>query len=112
MKKSFLLLLFFFTATNLTQAQNNASIKGIITDSLTNKPLGFSTVAIVSATDTSLIAYTVTKDDGTFQLSRLPISRALRLIVNYVGYNTFRMDLTLKPGLRFWKNSTPWEGFG
>jgi hypothetical protein len=100
MKKSFLLLLFFFTATNLTHAQNNASIKGIIIDSLTNKPLGFSTVAIVSATDTSLIAYTVTKDDGTFQLSRLPISRALKLIVNYVGYNTFRMDLTLKPGLR------------
>jgi hypothetical protein len=100
MKKFFLLLIVFFTATIFTKAQNSASIKGIITDSLTNKPLGFSTVAVVNATDTSLIAYTVTKDDGTFQLSRLPISRAFKLIVNYIGYNTFRMDLTLKPGLR------------
>ncbi|MEJ7559892.1 MAG: TonB-dependent receptor [Pedobacter sp.] len=100
MKKFFLLLLVFFAATIVTYAQNTASIKGIITDSLTKKPLGFSTVAVVNATDTSLIAYTVTKDDGTFQLSRLPIAHAFKLIVTYVGYNTFRMDLTLKPGLR------------
>jgi hypothetical protein len=100
MKNCFLLLFVFFLAPFFTYGQNSASIKGIITDSLTKKPLGFSTVAVVNAADTSLIAYTVTKDDGTFQLSRLPIARAFKLIVTYVGYNTFRMDLTLRPGLR------------
>jgi len=99
MKNYFLLLLFFSAVSTITFAQNTASIKGLITDSLTKKPLGFSTVAVVNASDTALITYTVTKDDGTFQLSRLPVSRALKLIVTYVGYNTFRKDLLLKPGM-------------
>ncbi|MEJ7559631.1 MAG: TonB-dependent receptor [Pedobacter sp.] len=99
MKNISLLLFLCFAATSFSYAQNTASIKGIITDSLTKKPLGFSTVAVVNASDTSLVSYTVTKDDGTFQLSRLPVSRALKLIVTYVGYNTFRKDLDLKPGM-------------
>ena len=70
-----------FIATSFaTFAQNTASIKGTIIDSLTKKPLGLSTVAIVNARDTSLVSYTVTKDDGTFMLSRLPVSRELKLI--------------------------------
>ncbi|MES2829761.1 MAG: TonB-dependent receptor [Bacteroidota bacterium] len=98
--KFFLLLpLLICAAFTTTSAQNIASIKGTITDSLTKKPLGFSTVAIVNAKDTSLISYTVTKDDGSFQLARLPIAISVKLIVTYVGYNTFRKDLNLKPGL-------------
>ncbi|MGY4385442.1 hypothetical protein ACVWYN_002482 [Pedobacter sp. UYP24] len=99
MKNFFLLLLLSITTSAVTFAQNSASIKGVITDSLSKKPLGFSTVAVVNAIDTSLISYTVTKDDGTFMLSRLPTSRSLKLIVTYVGYNTFRQEITLKPGL-------------
>jgi hypothetical protein len=92
-------LLLLFALSSAAFAQNTASIKGLITDSLTKKPLGFSTVAVVNAQDTSLVSYTVTKDDGTFQLSRLPVGRALKLIVTYVGFNTFRRDLNLKPGV-------------
>jgi uncharacterized protein YkwD len=98
MKNTLLMLFLCLAATSLSRAQNSASIKGIITDSLTKKPMGFSTVAVVNARDTSLVSYTVTKDDGSFQLSRLPITRALRLIVTYVGYNTYRQDLNLKSG--------------
>ncbi|RZK98240.1 MAG: TonB-dependent receptor, partial [Pedobacter sp.] len=86
-------------ASFLSYAQNTASIKGIITDSATKKSLGLSTVAVVNALDTSLVSYTVTKDDGSFQLSRLPTSRALKLIVSYVGYDTYRQELNLKPGM-------------
>ncbi|MEJ2880135.1 TonB-dependent receptor [Pedobacter sp. GR22-6] len=99
MKKFYLLVLLCCTTFTITLAQNTASIKGKITDSLSKKPLGLSTVAVVNAGDTSLVSYTVTKDDGTFLLSRLPIARSLKLIVTYVGFNTFRKDLELKPGL-------------
>lgn len=98
MKFFLLSLLLFLTTSSITFAQNTASIKGIVTDSLSKKPLGFSTVAVVNARDTSLVSYTVTRDDGTFQLSRLPVGRALKLIVTYVGFSTFRQDLNLKPG--------------
>jgi len=99
MKNTSLLLFLCFVATSFSYGQNTASIKGIITDSLTKKPLAFSTVAVVNSKDTSLVSYTVTKDDGSFQLSRLPISRALKLIVTYVGYNTYRKDLDLNSGV-------------
>jgi hypothetical protein len=99
MKFFLLSLLLFLSTSSITFAQNTASIKGIVTDSLSKKPLGFSTVAVVNARDTSLVSYTVTRDDGTFQLSRLPLGRSLKLIVTYVGFSTFRKDLNLKPGL-------------
>ncbi|RZL11084.1 MAG: TonB-dependent receptor, partial [Pedobacter sp.] len=99
MTKTLLLLFLCLAASFASRAQNSASIKGIIIDSLSKKLMSFSTVAVVNASDTSLVSYTVTKDDGSFQLSRLPISRELRLIVTYVGYNTFRQELKLKPGI-------------
>lgn len=93
-----MLLLLCFCTTLVSNAQNNASIKGTIIDSA-RSPLGLSTVAVVNARDTSLVSYTVTKDDGTFQLSRLPTTRSLKLIVSYVGYEPYRQVVDLKPGL-------------
>lgn len=99
MKNVLLLLLLCFCTILMSYAQNNASIKGTIIDSATKSPLGLSTVAVVNARDTSLVSYTVTKDDGTFQLSRLPTTRSLKLIVSYVGYESYRQVIDLKPGL-------------
>lgn len=99
MKNILLLLLLCFCTTLVSNAQNNASIKGTIIDSATRSPLSLSTVAVVNAQDTSLVSYTVTKDDGTFQLSRLPTTRPLKLIVSYVGYESYRQVVDLKPGL-------------
>jgi len=99
MKNILLLLLLFFCKTLVSNAQNNASIKGTIIDSATSSPLGYSTVAVVNARDTSLVSYTVTKDDGTFQLSRLPTTRSLKLIISYVGYESYRQVVALKAGI-------------
>src|SRR5690349_16370323 len=99
MKNTLLLLLLCFCASLTCYAQNNATIKGTIIDSVTSSPLGLSTVAVVNALDTSLVSYTVTKDDGTFQLSRLPTTRLLKLIVSYVGYESYKQVIDLKPGL-------------
>ncbi|ATP57594.1 hypothetical protein CPT03_14485 [Pedobacter ginsengisoli] len=99
MKNILLLFLLFFCTTLVSNAQNNASIKGTIIDSATSSPLGYSTVAVVNARDTSLVSYTVTKDDGTFQLLRLPTTRSLKLIVSYVGYESYRQVIALKTGM-------------
>lgn len=90
------LMVFLFALTSF--AQKSASIKGIVADSLTKAKLEYATVAVVNAIDTSLVSYTVTKDDGTFSLTGLPASRHLKLIISYVGYQTYRQLLDLKPG--------------
>ncbi len=100
MKNIFLLLCLCFATSSLLLAQNTASLKGKVIDSLSNKPLLHATVAIVNARDTDLVSYTISKDDGSFQLSRLPVARSLKLIVSYVGYDTYRVELVLKPGIQ------------
>ncbi|RZK80237.1 MAG: TonB-dependent receptor [Pedobacter sp.] len=98
MKKILLLLLLCCAAATISYAQNNATIKGIVADAVSKKPLLRATIAVVNALDTSLVSYTVTKDDGSFMLSRLPTTRSLKLIITYVGYETYRKDLSLKTG--------------
>ena len=80
-----------------TYAQKSA-IKGILADSLSKNPLEFATVAVVNAKDTSLISYTLSDKNGSFQLSGLPSDRPAKLIISYVGYKTFRQHLDLTKG--------------
>ncbi|MES2826775.1 MAG: TonB-dependent receptor [Bacteroidota bacterium] len=85
-------------AFNFVFAQNKASLKGLIVDSLTKAPLEFATVAVVNAKDTSLIAYTISEKTGMFRLTGIPVDRQTKLIVSYIGYDVYRMLLTLKAG--------------
>ena len=97
MKTLFALLI--LTATALfASAQNKASLKGIVTDSLSNSALEYATVAVVNAKDTSLVAYTITEKNGSFRLTGLPVNRDTKLIISYIGYHTYRQLLELKPG--------------
>jgi len=89
-------LLILFTSTCLAQKQ--ASIKGVIADSATRSLLDYATVAVVNANDTTLISYTVTKKDGTFRLTGIPTTTKVKLIISYIGYQTYRQLLDLEAG--------------
>jgi hypothetical protein len=90
---AFLLLLSTFCF-----AQNKAVVKGRVLDSTSKAPVEFATIALVNATDTALISYTVTQKDGAFNLSGLPTGIDTRLIISTMGYNPYRKLLVLKPG--------------
>lgn len=90
-------LFLLFLATG-TLAQNKATIKGILSDSSAKAPLEHATIAVVHAKDTALISYTLTGKDGKFQLSGIPVDKPTKLIISYVGFNTYRKNLQLKPG--------------
>ncbi|HMI05542.1 MAG TPA: TonB-dependent receptor [Pedobacter sp.] len=96
--KTLLALLILTAACLFASAQNKASLKGIVTDSLSKSPLEFATVAVVNAKDTSLVAYTITEKNGLFKLTGLPVNRGTKLIISYIGYHTYRQILDLKPG--------------
>ncbi len=88
-------MLMLITSASFAQ---KASIKGIVTDSLSGDPIEHATVAVVNAKDTSLISYTITQKNGSFLLSGLPTNIGTKLIISMMAYNTLRQTLNLKPG--------------
>ncbi|WP_207425833.1 outer membrane beta-barrel protein [Pedobacter sp. SYSU D00535] len=94
----YLLCLVLSISSVLTLAQNRASIKGKLLDSIDRAPLEFATVAVTEPRDSSLISYTLTTKDGAFALRNLPTDRPLKLMVSFVGYENFRKIITLEKG--------------
>ncbi|QEM13240.1 outer membrane beta-barrel protein [Mucilaginibacter rubeus] len=90
-----LILLCLFSASF---AQNRAAIKGKVTDSLNKQPLELSTVAMVDLKDTSLIAYTLSKKNGDFELQRLPVDKEVRLVISFAGYKSYIRRFNFKKG--------------
>ncbi len=89
----------FLILTNLAvYAQNRASITGTVKDSLNKETLEFATVAIVHLRDSSLISYTLTDKDGRFILRNLPSDQPVKLLISYVGYESFRKVIPLQKG--------------
>jgi hypothetical protein len=86
-----LLLLTCFTAG---YAQNHVTIKGRVTDSLDKKPLELSTIAVVDTKDTSLIAYTLSKKNGDFELRNLPHGKKIKLVVSFTSYKSYVKTFT------------------
>jgi hypothetical protein len=96
--KSTLITLLLLCYISIGFAQNHALIRGIVIDSLNNKPLELSTVAIVNVKDTTLIAYTLTKKTGSFELSNLPAEKRIKLVITYTSFKPFIKTFTLKKG--------------
>ncbi|MGF7074331.1 outer membrane beta-barrel protein [Mucilaginibacter sp. 3215] len=91
---SLILLCLSFTSF----AQNRVNIKGKVIDSISRQPLELSTVAAVDLKDTSLIAYTLSKKTGEFELQRLPPDKQVRLVISYAGYKSYIRRFDFKKG--------------
>jgi outer membrane receptor protein involved in Fe transport len=77
-------------------AQNSpktVTIKGTTVDSLTKKPLDFVTAALQDAKTKLPVKSTLTKDDGSFELTA-PAGKSYQLVLAFVGYNTKLITIT------------------
>jgi hypothetical protein len=90
--KKLLLLAFccFLTASVLAQPNpqtqtQTLTVKGIAIDSVTNKPLGYVTVALQDAATQLSVKGTLTKDDGSFVL-KAPAGKTYQVAFASVGY--------------------------
>jgi hypothetical protein len=97
----FLQLLLLFSQT--------ITIKGIVLDSSTNKPIGLATLTLTDSSTGETVRSSVTKNDGTFELTA-PAIQAYNLALTYIGYspktisipgNKPSADLTLDLGKIF-----------
>lgn len=94
--KPILVIFLLLSCISLSYGQNHALIKGKLIDSADKKPLELGTVALVNVKDTALVAYTLTKKTGTFELNNLPADRKIKLVISFASYRTFVKTFTLK----------------
>ena len=64
-----------------------ATIKGLVVDSATNKPLSYITLSLKDSVTQQVIKSSLTKTDGSFELSQLPV-KSYQLTLIAVGYQS------------------------
>lgn len=93
MKKYLLLLLLKLPFTLLAQT---AQLKGRVIDSQTNLPIEYASAAVFRIADSALVAGTITKANGDFELVKLPAGK-YRLKIAFIGYqNIVKPDIELQ----------------
>ena len=74
----------------------DVKISGYVLDAETQKPLDFSNISLLNASDSSLISGTLADLDGDFHLTAPTGDYILR--VSFIGYTTHYQPLAVKPG--------------
>jgi hypothetical protein len=75
------------TSFAFSQAPATGLLKGLVTDSATHKPLSYITLSLKDSTLQQTIKSGLTKTDGSFELSQLPL-KTYRLLLVAIGYQT------------------------
>lgn len=94
-KLTVLLFLAFTLFTTHAQAQGRIGlVKGIVTDSLSGKPLVNATINVLDASDSSLISFARSKETGVFEVQKLNAGNFL-LMVSYTGFSKITRKFTI-----------------
>jgi hypothetical protein len=94
MRIIFLVLNLFFLPLFLF-AQGKGQFSGKLTDSSGKKQIPYATVTVFTSTDTTIVTYRLSDDDGKFKVPGLPLNHALRAVITASGYEVWRKEFTL-----------------
>jgi outer membrane receptor protein involved in Fe transport len=103
--KSILLSLLLISSLTETGAQqkpsveSNSIIKGIVTEMDDSKPVGFANVVLYRQKDSTMVTWSISKEDGSFELTKVPTG-TYKVVSTSVGYEKSTMaDVIInKPG--------------
>ncbi|MEP7236512.1 MAG: outer membrane beta-barrel protein [Ferruginibacter sp.] len=84
--KKFYLLLVFLCAFYWANAQNKGTVTGKLVDTAINKPVAGATVTVLDKKDSSLVSFTMTGNDGSFEIKGLAEGE-YRLLITHVNYH-------------------------
>jgi len=90
------LVLFCFIA--ITSAQE-FRITGKVVDAFSKAPLEAATIYAESPKDSSLVAYSISNQEGYFELEDKTTLKELNLFFSFNGYKTINMQLAMKPSI-------------
>jgi len=89
MKNSIVAFIIFFSLARTLSSMDGPAegfISGTITEQGSGIPLEYSTIAIYSASDSSLVGGTVSDREGNFSISKVPLGHYY-IEMNYIGYD-------------------------
>ncbi len=90
--KTYLSLLTLLCLGICASAQSTQSIKGVILDSLKKQPLGYVTVALRHTKTNLPVKSTLSKDNGSFEFTGLPM-KSYQLVLASVGFKNKVIDI-------------------
>ncbi|MCD2425030.1 outer membrane beta-barrel protein [Niabella pedocola] len=93
MKRPILIILLLLPI--LSFAQTSGSVKGLVADSVHDYGLQSATVTVYKKTDSTLVNYQVTNNQGEFNIGELPFRTPLLVSITYSGYNDFSKEVYL-----------------
>jgi hypothetical protein len=93
MKKIFYLL-GFIVLPSLLFAQKNGSVKGMLYDSVAKQAISSATISLLLQKDSSLVSFTMSDEQGKFQLDKLAHGR-YRLMITHVNYHNSNKSFTI-----------------
>ena len=89
MKKTITLLTFILSFILGAQAQRpDGSIKGKLVDTLAGQPIADATISVLNVTDSSLITFTLSNKQGSFEIKGLAEGQ-YKLIISHQAYEPF-----------------------
>ncbi|MGK4567085.1 outer membrane beta-barrel protein [Flavobacterium sp. 3HN19-14] len=93
MTRIYLCLVFLFLAFT-SSAQSSITIKGKIIEENSKLPLESATIYITSSKDSTIVDYTISGKNGTFQLTTKKIKQPVFLKVSFVGFQDYKQEIT------------------
>src|SRR6266498_4239556 len=95
MKKALPLLIGLIGLTGFAIAQNiSGSVKGKLVDTAAKQALSEATVSVISTIDSSLVSYTLSNKQGSFEIKDLDAGD-YRIVISFQGYQTFNKKFAI-----------------
>src|SRR5207247_8836001 len=93
--RRFYFSLVFVSVCTTAAAQKNGIVKGIAFDTLSKQPVGSATITLMQRKDSSLVSFTLTDNNGRFELTGIQNAEQ-RLLITHVNYHNvtqhFKID--------------------
>jgi len=93
--RRFYFILFFFLIATIAIAQKSGTIKGIAMDTTIKQPIPNATLTLMQKKDSSLVSFTMTDNNGKFELAGIQ-NGEYRLLITHVNYHNaieyFKID--------------------
>ena len=99
MRKIYLFILLFTGLSSAALAQRNGTVKGIAYDTISKQPVAAATVSVLDRKDSSLVSFTMTGNDGRFEVKGLS-DGDYRLLITHVNYHNSNKYFTIKESNR------------
>ena len=99
MRKVYLLLILVSLTGGISFAQKNGTVKGLVYDTIAKQPVAAATVTILERKDSSLVSFTMTGNDGRFEVKGLG-NGSYRLLITHVNYHNSNKYFSISDSIK------------